>query len=184
MLSCHILLSDQLLIKFTGHYTNNKTAVVPWLEVARENSRFLRADSILETIQLKEPTKLKAEEVSQFWALWFDNQREGKRGLSFIDCLVKDRRELVLSEKASAEEVEPNDDSSTEDSHATSVEHDVEQDNSEVEHDLELDDRYPITHNGSRNSRLTFLKSLSEAQELQALCDFLVNMVSRSYNGL
>ena len=77
----------------SGTFCSNKQVRVPWASISEKPDNFFAPGHLPAGVILRDPSHLRAEEVSLLWDLWIKHQREGSVSLVFTGCEVKDRRE-------------------------------------------------------------------------------------------
>lgn len=80
------------LYYYSGRFTHNPNAKVPWSALAKDPDHYLEEGSLPEGVSLVEPTKLRAEELTQLWIHWRNTQKQGGYPLLFKEALEKDKR--------------------------------------------------------------------------------------------
>jgi hypothetical protein len=177
-----------------GNFTQNKKAIVPWLELSADNSKYLSSDSLLADISLQEPTKMKMDEISAFWEHWRTQQAVGSVGISFQDAVPRD-----FQQKANGKGKKK---VSSEDFSEDEVQRDMDEDEEEGDKEDDGDEaggvgenpvtdacpptssaglNSPSAHQNSEASRLEYLQSLSTMIEFQLFCQIMQYAVFHLY---
>jgi hypothetical protein len=85
--------------KSSGRATHNKHVVVPWAEFAKNPDKYFDQDDTPEGITIKDPSKLRFEELQAIHTMWLNRQEQGKPAFQFQNVLPKHRREAPISSK-------------------------------------------------------------------------------------
>jgi hypothetical protein len=91
-------IQDQISM-FSGAYTNNPRAVVPWKDLTIANESYLSLGSLSNDTILCDPSKLQASAVINLWNYWRKKQAKDLPGLTFIHAKAQDRREPPLGRR-------------------------------------------------------------------------------------
>jgi hypothetical protein len=92
-----------LTAEYTGYFTNNKRAAVPWQCLSQDtNHSYIDAASLPDGVLLADPSKLRAVGISQIWDHWASRQKANSQGLLFLKAHGVDMREKPASIKKKA----------------------------------------------------------------------------------
>jgi hypothetical protein len=83
----------------SGRATHNKYVVVPWAEFAKNSDQYFDQDATPEGITIKDPSKLRFEELQAIHILWLNRQEQGKPAFQFKNVFPKHQREDRTSSK-------------------------------------------------------------------------------------
>jgi len=74
------------------HHSSNDNVRVHWTEMANDPGAYLEEASLPDGVVLRDPSKLRQEDVNQLWDLWISRQEAGEIGLEFSSCHQRDKR--------------------------------------------------------------------------------------------
>ena len=157
-MSYHIITVYTFNKHFTGQFTHNKFASVPWKCLSSDlNYEYILSESLPEDTFLMDPSKFQQSDIDGFWRHWVERQKVNSQGLVFSKAAPRHMRE---PKHQPAPALGPNPTAGCKEKDNNVVDFFVDDVNKEASGSSHPDS--PAAHAKSVESKMAFLFGLSE----------------------
>ena len=98
---CYVTILECVSYQVVGQDSGNEKAVIPWGDLARRTSEYIKAEYIPDGIVFRDPSHLREDDVTALLSHWYERQQEASKVLRFQRVLGPEN-ELIEPKRARA----------------------------------------------------------------------------------